>query len=132
MVSTVQRRHFTKVSCPDRRYPIEANVEYKVIRGYDVKVCRGKTVTISSSKIVFQPEYPIAVGLTIEAYVDWPARLDNVIALRLHVHGETIQTENGHAAVRILRHDFRTAGQNRTLFVSGTEDTSISSVAQTF
>lgn len=132
MISTVQRQ-YGNVSCSDRRYPIETNLEYEIVRGHEVLgVGRGRTVKVSSSQIVFQPESPIPVGLEIEAYVDWPARLDNVIALRLHVHGETIQTENGYAAVRILRHEFRTSGQNRTLFVSGTEDTSINSVAQTF
>ena len=94
MISTVHRRHSTNVSCPDRRYPIEANVEYRVMVGYGVgKACRGRTVRISSSQIVFQPESPIPVGLEIEAYVDWPARLDNVIALKLHVNGTTIENE---------------------------------------
>ena len=110
MASTVQLQ-CAKVSCPDRSYPIETNLEYEIVRGHEVLgVGRGKTVNISSSKIVFQPEYPIPVGSQIEAYVDWPARLDNVIALRLHVDGETIETENGYAAVRILRHEFRTSG----------------------
>jgi hypothetical protein len=54
--------------------------------------------------------------------VDWPARLDNVIALKLHVQGEIVETDNGFAAIKILQYEFRTAGQKRTLFPSGTGD----------
>ena len=99
-----------KASCPERQYPVEANLEYKTSRGDGVlKTGHGMTVSMSSSRIVFKPEYPIPVGLRIEAYVDWPVRLNSVIALRLHVHGETIETEKGYAAVTILRHEFRIA-----------------------
>ena len=91
MVSEVQRQH-AKASCPERQYTVEANLEYKIIRGHKVlEAGRGTTVNMSSSRIVFKPEYPIPVGLRIEAYVDWPVRLDNVIALRLHVDGETVR-----------------------------------------
>lgn len=131
MASTVQRQ-YGNVSCSDRRYPIEMNLEYEIVRGHEVLgVGRGRTVNMSSSSLAFKPEYPITVGLTIEAYVDWPARLDDVIALRLHVDGEIIGTENGCAAVRILRHEFRTWSQNRPIAVSGREDVSISSVEHT-
>ena len=99
-----------KASCPERQYPVEANLEYKTSRGDGVlKTGHGMTVSMSSSRIVFKPEYPIPVGLRIEAYVNWPDRLDNVIALRLHVGGVTVRSENGNAAVNIKRHEFRIA-----------------------
>jgi hypothetical protein len=94
----------------DRRYPINSGLEYKLIRGHNLlRAGRGTTVYISSSEIVFRPEDPIPAGLHIEASVEWPARLDNAIAIRLHVEGKTAQTESGYAAIKIARYEFRTA-----------------------
>ena len=70
---------------------------------------RGATINISRSVIVFKADSPLPAGHEIEMYVDWPARLVNVIPIRLHVHGETIEDQSGYAAVKILRHEVRIA-----------------------
>jgi hypothetical protein len=94
----------------DRRYQVSASLEYKLIRRRKIlSAGRGMTFSISSSEIVFKPDDPIPAGLKIEASVEWPARLDNRIALRLHVEGETVKTESEYAIIKILRYEFRTA-----------------------
>ena len=105
-----------KAPDPCRSYPIEANLEYKIIRGHAkvMKTYQGRTVYLSSSEIVFKPEYPIPIGLRIKASMDWPVRLDNLIALRLHVHGEITRTDNGLCTVKIQGHEFRVSSQDRT------------------
>ena len=95
---------------PDRRYQINVSLEYKILRRYKIVLAgRGTTVYISSSEIVFKAEAPLPAGLKIQASLYWPARLDNAIALRLHVDGETAGTESGDAAIKIMRWQFRTA-----------------------
>jgi hypothetical protein len=94
----------------DRRYQIDAGLEYKLIRGGIVlRTGRGTTVYISGSEIVFKPEDPIPARLHIEASVSWPAPVDPAITLKLHVHGETVETESGYAAIKIVRSTFRIA-----------------------
>jgi len=94
----------------DRRYQISACLEYKLIRRRKIlSAGRGMTFSISSSEIVFKPEHPIPAGLKIEASVEWPARLDNGVALRLHVEGDIAKTEREYATIKILRYEFRTA-----------------------
>jgi hypothetical protein len=99
----------------DRCYPIQAKLHYRIVRGCQIQEGLGTTLEVSSSRLVFTAEHTIPSGLKIEVWVDWPVRLDNAVALRLHICGETARTEEGYAAVRILRHEFRTSNGNRVL-----------------
>ncbi len=100
---------------PERQYPFEAHLEYKTIHRRKVlETGRGITVYISTKEIVFKAARPLPAGLEIEVYIDWPARLDNVIALRLYAHGETQEMRNDCVVVKILRCDFRIAPKSHS------------------
>jgi hypothetical protein len=104
-------REPTQMSDPSTglRCQINTAIEYNLIRGRKVlRAGRGTTVYISRHEIVFRPEDPIPARLQIEASVSWPAALGNAITLRLHVHGETVETESGYAAIKIAWYEFRT------------------------
>jgi hypothetical protein len=64
---------------------------------------------MSNNEILFKIDRQISTGLKIDATVEWPVRLDNSILLRLYIHGETVEAENGNTAIRILRYEFRVA-----------------------
>jgi hypothetical protein len=66
-------------------------------------------VSLSRGEILFKPEGPVDPGSVIEAWVDWPARLENGVALRLYAQGEVQEPKNGYAVLKILQHDFRIA-----------------------
>ena len=104
----------TKASHLDRWYPVEANLDYRIVHGGTVLEGRGTTLEVSSRGVVFKSERRIPRGLKIEAWVDWPVRLDNVIALKLHIQGTTLRSEGALAVVRILRHEFRISNRHLT------------------
>ena len=100
-------------------YPIEVNVDYHVIDAPEPWGSgRGKTVNISGKRITFTPEYPIPSGRCIKLSLDWPARLDQQIALKLHVTGITAPHDTGAAVVNISRHEFKIANRPAPLQMS--------------
>jgi len=98
----------------ERWYPVEANVFYRIDRGRIVSEGTATTLKLSSKHIVLKSGARIPSGVTIEAWVEWPARLDNVIPIRLHIHGKTLHAEDGQVTLSILRHEFRVSGRPRT------------------
>jgi hypothetical protein len=66
-------------------------------------------VTMSGTQITFKSEYPIPTGVPIKLALEWPASLDNIIPLMLHVLGITAEPENGATTVNIKSYEFRIA-----------------------
>jgi len=90
------------------RYPFEAALEYRVIHGRRVTTGRGKTINLSSRGVYFQSDQAVAEGMEIQLAIAWPACLDNVAGLTLHVTGRTVRSQGMCAAVKIAQHEFRT------------------------
>jgi len=89
------------------RYPIEAALEW-VIQGRRAAAGRGKTINLSSGGILFESDQAVAERMQIELTIAWPARLDDVAGLTLHVTGRTVRSQGKCAAVKILHREFRT------------------------
>ena len=95
----------------EHRYPVKAALEYWiVIRNRKVVTGIGGTVNISSRGVLIQTAHALPRGVTVELSIHWPARLNNTVALKLHVIGQTIRTQGSCTAVLIRRHVFRTSG----------------------
>jgi hypothetical protein len=95
----------------DRRYPIELELRYKLIRRKRVlETGVGRTLDLSSGGIVFEAKRPLAQGFSVELAIRWPVLLGNVAALQLIVKGTVVRTEENRAAIRMSRHEFRTLG----------------------
>ena len=90
------------------RYLIEAALEYRVIHGRRVTTGRGKTINLSSRGVLFQSDQAVAEGMRIELAIAWPARVNNVAGLTLHVTGRTVWSKGRRAAVKVSHHEFRT------------------------
>ena len=97
-------------SHPDRHYPdypVELDLDYRIVldrKTHDAG--HGRTVSISTTTVRFKSDHQLAAGFRIEAMVEWPARLNNILPLRLYIHGETVGAESDCNAIRILRHEF--------------------------
>jgi DNA-binding NarL/FixJ family response regulator len=67
-----------------------------------------ETVNISSKGLLFGTNEPLQPGQLLQVSVDWPARLENEVALKLVAEGRVIRNVDGQAAVRIDKYEFRT------------------------
>jgi hypothetical protein len=115
-MTSIVRRPDLKVSRLDREYPIKLSLYYRTEReGSTLDEGCGTTVRIGRSEVVFRSERIIGCGLTIEAFLDWPARFEGVTALRLHISGKTVKTHDGYARIRILRYEFRISNGSRSI-----------------
>jgi hypothetical protein len=104
-----QFSHPSQTQRAESRYPVVAELSYRVIRKHaEAETGRGRTVNISSSGILIETEHALPTGLRVDLSIAWPIRLHNVTALQLCVKARTIRTEGRRTALKIFRHEFRT------------------------
>jgi len=95
----------------DKRYELELELRWKLIRRRRVLDSgEGRTVDLSSGGILFEPGRPLPVGLNVELSITWPVMLHNVAPLQLVVYGKTVRSGGRRTAIRMVQHEFRTAG----------------------
>jgi hypothetical protein len=93
----------------DGAYPINIDLEYRLL-GFDRTLLGcGTTKTMSRNTIVFASEEALPKDVGIELALSWPAQLDNTIPLKLQVFGTTTRVNGNVIEVTILRYEFRTA-----------------------
>jgi hypothetical protein len=90
------------------RFPLHEEVRYKLVHGKVITTGVGATVNFGSGGILFTTEHRLPLGRTLELSVNWPARLDGTCALKFVATGRIVRSEDGQAAVRIERYEFRT------------------------
>jgi hypothetical protein len=93
------------------RYPVEVSLEYKVmLPNRRVVTGIGGTLNLSTGGVLFKSATPLPAGVAIELFIAWPARLNNIAGLNLHVTGKTVRAQGNCTAVVVQRHEFRTRG----------------------
>jgi CheY-like chemotaxis protein len=91
------------------RFPCRLAVSYQALEHpFFSGKATGETVNISSKGVLFAASEPLQPGQLLQVSVDWPARLDNEVALKLVAEGRVIRMIDGQAAVRIDKYEFRT------------------------
>jgi c-di-GMP-binding flagellar brake protein YcgR len=96
----------------DKRYEIHLDLRWKLVRRRRVlETGSGHTVDLSSGGILFEAGRQLPVGFHLEISISWPIMLHSVSPLQLVVKAKIVRSEDGRTAVRILQHEFRTAGQ---------------------
>ncbi len=91
----------------DKRYEVELELHYKVIRGHRVvQHGQGKTVTMSRGGLAFTTERPLPAGCAIELAIDWPIPLYGRYPLQLRMMGHVVRNVRGLVAVRTTWHEF--------------------------
>lgn len=99
---------------PHKTCPIDSPIEYEIAgRSEPWASGRASAGRVSGKCITFKPQHPIPPGLCIELRLDWPARLDDAIAIKLHATGVTAEIENGTAVVNVTKHEFRAVNRSR-------------------
>ncbi|MGA2116703.1 MAG: PilZ domain-containing protein [Bryobacteraceae bacterium] len=95
-----------------KRYAIQLDLRWKLVRRRRVlESGSGYTVDLSSGGILFEAARQLPVGFHLELSVSWPVRLHSVSPLQLFVRGKIVRSQGGRTAVRMLQHEYRTAGQ---------------------
>jgi CheY-like chemotaxis protein len=67
-----------------------------------------ETLNISSKGVLFNADEALEPGQLLQISVDWPARLENQIPLKLVAEGRIVRNLNGVAAMTIEKYEFRT------------------------
>jgi CheY-like chemotaxis protein len=98
---------------PDRRtnarFPCRLAVSYQALEHPFLSgVSTSETLNISSKGLLFATEEALQPGQLLQVSVDWPARLENQIPLKLVAEGRIVRNSNGLAAMRIDKYEFRT------------------------
>jgi hypothetical protein len=91
----------------DRRYDVELELRYKLVRGHRViQRGLGKTLSMSRNGLSFTTDRPLPTGCAVELSIEWPICLYGRYPLQLHMMGHVIRSDRGVAAVKTTWHEF--------------------------
>jgi DNA-binding NarL/FixJ family response regulator len=91
------------------RFPCKLAVSYQALEHPFLSgVATSETLNISSKGLLFPTDEPLQAGQLLQVSVDWPARLENQVPLKLVAEGRIVRNLNGQAAMRIDKYEFRT------------------------
>lgn len=111
---TAQQRHALRIGDrrSGRRYPIAAELEYRVICGYQIiQTGVGRTVNLSKNGILFESEQMLPPGTEMEVSIAWPVLLRDTVALNLCASGQVTWSQDRRHALTVLRHEFCVRGR---------------------
>lgn len=100
-----------------RRYPIELELEYKIIK--DDKIVAtgaGRTGNISSGGVLFHADSGAISGPSVELSVRWPAVLGNAPFLELLISGRLVRHDSNGIAMRMSKYHFQRLPDTRAAF----------------
>jgi len=90
------------------RFPLQEPVEYRLILSKRFSIAgKGQTLNVGSGGILFSTQHLLPVGAMIELVVEWPARIDGLLAMKLVVAGRVLRSDHRQAAVRLEKHQLR-------------------------
>jgi len=96
------------------RYPLALPLKWRCLQDRVIRSeGAGTTVNLSSRGLNCMLDRELPVGAAVELSIRWPALLNGTISLALAVEATVVRTGDGRTALRILRHEFKTAGLAR-------------------
>jgi CheY-like chemotaxis protein len=97
------------------RFPCRLAVSYQALEHPFLSgVATSETLNISSKGVLFATDEALQPGQLLQVSVDWPARLENQVPLKLVAEGRIVRNLNGQAAMRIDKYEFRTRRASRS------------------
>lgn len=91
----------------DRRYPIELELQYKVLaRNRTHLRGSGRTRNMSSGGVLFGGDQDLPPGAFVELSIRWPVLLQNTSPLTLLVVGRVVRSGDRTVAVKTSRYEF--------------------------
>ena len=105
----------------DRRYQLHLELKWKLIRRRRVlETGTGHTIDLSSGGILFDAGGPPPDGFNVELSIAWPTLLNDVTRMQLAAIGKIVRVNGCQVAIRMVRHEFRTARPDRALHLTST------------
>jgi len=97
------------------RFPIPLAISYQTLE-HPILSGQGisETLNISSKGILFSSNEQFQAGQLVQVSLDWPARLENQIPLKLVAEGRVVRNSNGQTAMTIDKYEFRTRRVSKT------------------
>jgi hypothetical protein len=97
------------------RFPIPLAVSYQTLE-HPILSGQGtsETLNISSKGLLFTSNEHFHAGQLVQVSLDWPARLENQIPLKLVAEGRIVRNSNGQTAMTIDKYEFRTRRAAKT------------------
>ncbi|MES1257308.1 MAG: response regulator [Acidobacteriota bacterium] len=91
------------------RFPCRLAVSYQTLE-HPILSGQGtsETLNISSKGLLFTSNELFHAGQLVQVSLDWPARLENQIPLKLVAEGRIVRNANGQTAMTIDKYEFRT------------------------
>ncbi|HVW86033.1 MAG TPA: response regulator [Bryobacteraceae bacterium] len=91
------------------RFPCRLAVSYQTLE-HPILSGQGtsETLNISSKGLLFTSQERFHEGQLVQVSLDWPARLENQIPLKLVAEGRIVRNSNGQTAMTIEKYEFRT------------------------
>jgi hypothetical protein len=96
------------------RYAVNAPLQYRIIRdGKPGLPFKGQVLDMSAAGLRITTVSLIEPGTEVEIGMDWPGIYHGVPKVRLMLTAEVLRSEEGSAALRIVRHEFRGTAATR-------------------
>ena len=92
----------------NNRFPVNEDLKYRVMHKAARISGSGRTINMGSGGVLFTTEEKLPLGRHVEISMNWPARLGGTCPLKFVATGRVVRAEEGKAAVRIERYEFRT------------------------
>jgi DNA-binding NarL/FixJ family response regulator len=91
------------------RFPCRLAVSYQTLE-HPILSGQGtsETLNISSKGLLFTSDEKFEPGQLVQVSLDWPARLENQIPLKLVAEGRIVRNAGGQTAMTIDKYEFRT------------------------
>ena len=91
------------------RFPCRLAISYQTLE-HPILSGQGssETLNVSSKGILFTSDEKFEAGQLVQVSLDWPARLENQIPLKLVAEGRIVRNANGQTAMTIDKYEFRT------------------------
>ena len=91
------------------RFPCRLAVTYQTLE-HPMLSGQGtsETLNISSKGLLIATEAALQAGQLVQVSLDWPARLENQVPLKLVAEGRIVRNLGGQAAMTIEKYEFRT------------------------
>lgn len=100
-----------------RRYPLELDLEFKILDGDRVvSTGAGRTGNISSGGVLFHAAEHVSSGPHVELAVRWPAVLGNSPFLELRIFGRLVRNDGHGVALRMSKYHFERLCDTRSAF----------------
>lgn len=91
------------------RFELELPVSYRTVGREFPCAGQGWVVNMNRSGVLVSGQHDVYLGAQMELSIEWPSLLHGRVPLRFVTVGRVVRCEESSFAMRLIRHQFRTA-----------------------